>query len=178
MADKKMTSGSDTTEIVAGSSEQSGATPVRYADALCDNKPTRCWLRRSPLWQLLWQFYQFAKFYNCPWADDWPDHWHDSNLRWHKNAMKATYELLNGKDKEKIHERYELFLNLDQIIDWRLTAMQKKCQPAVVYILDRHRRRVYWEGEAKTACILLAGQNQEEALQNIDKRCYEFKEWF
>ena len=48
---------------------------------------------------------------------------------------------------------YELFEALDLIVDWYYVP--EPAYPAIVYILDKHRRRVYSDGEAQTVCLLL-----------------------
>lgn len=135
------------------------------------------WLDSNPLLKsLLFKMHNLSVRYNLDFAKYWPEHFEDRRMIWHRRAMATTYKQADEHDRESVAKEYELFKALDGFVNWYY--LPERTHSALVYILDRQGRRVSSDGTEMTICLDLAGSSKQESLQNIDRKCYEFKEWF
>ena len=135
------------------------------------------WLDGNPFLKgLISEMYRLAVKHNLDLAADWPGHWQDSSMDWHRQAMEVTWRQLDSQEKETVRQDYKLFEALDGFVDWYY--LPERAYPAFVYILDKNGRRVISGGKPATVCFDLKGETRKDALETLDKRSFEFKRWF
>lgn len=132
------------------------------------------WLVRLGLEELVWGMAILSDVYKLEWATSWNDHLDDT--AWLGRAMANTFKQLNPADKDLIGPKYEDWLWFEKNFD--MQALITPEYNALCYLLDRDGKRFCRMDGPVTVLRGLKGQDKREALETLDKKCYEFCCWW
>jgi len=132
------------------------------------------WLVRLELADLVWGMAILSDEYKMAWAASWGEHLDDPD--WLKRAMANTFVQLKPDDKDRVRPLYEDWLWYEKNFDMKALVVPE--YNALCYLLDGEGKRVSRMDGPVTVLRGLKGQDKWEAMATMDKRCYEFKEWW
>jgi hypothetical protein len=139
-----------------------------------DTIDTGRWLERLGLVELVCGMMILSDQYKMEWTASWDEHLDDPD--WLKRAMANTFVRLKPADKDNIKPLYEDWLWYEKTFDMKGLVVPEF--NALCYLLDAGGKRVCRMDGPVTVLRGLKGQDRQEALATLDKKCYEFKEWW
>jgi hypothetical protein len=135
------------------------------------------WLVRLGLMDLVFGMTVLSEEYKMAWAASWDEHLDDPD--WLKRAMANTFIQLKPADKDLVRPLYDDWLWYESRyigIDMQFLVVPEF--NALCYLLDRDGKRVCRMDGPVTVLRGLKGQDRREALETLDVKRYEFKEWW
>jgi hypothetical protein len=132
------------------------------------------WLVRLGLMDLVCGMAILSDEYKLEWAASWDAHL--DNPDWLGRAMANTFMQLKPVDKDLIRPLYEDWLWFEKNFDMKALVVPEF--NALCYLLDGEGKRVRRMDGPVTVLRGLKGQDRREALETLDVKIYEFKEWW